>query len=397
MSNLYSDSQIRVGKARFVKSSSIQRNRGRSLAQRSEQRFNSRKIFGLWAGSLTLAALLFCGASLRGQAASHDGQLQVAKLGQCKLESGQVIEGCRVGYRTFGRLDAAADNAVLMPTWLYGKSEDLSSLFGNGSSPQQLVDTGKFFGIAIDALGNGVSSSPSNSPHQHGTAFPAYTLRDGVAAQYRVMTEVLHLKHLHALVGLSMGGEQTFIWSTMYPKFFDLGIPILGTPRMTSYDLQVKQIMVESITGDPAYANGQYTQEPALKLANLFGNLVVTSPEFRNHATPRDQLSAFIAAAEAPQPIDANDRVWQLRAIMQQDVIGSRSLAEAARATPVRFLVIVSAEDHLVNPQPALDWAAAIGAPTYISDGACAHLIMTCDAEAVSSRVRAFLDTGKLP
>ena len=333
------------------------------------------------------------------QACAQTSQLQLAKLGQCKLENGQTIEDCRVGYRTFGHLNAAGDNAVLMPTWLYGKSEDLVPLFGDGSSPlpaSVLVDTGKFFGIAIDAFGNGVSSSPSNSPAQHGTAFPAYTLRDSVNAQYRVMTEVLHLKHLHALVGLSMGGEQTFVWSVMHPDFFDLAIPILGTPRMTSYDLQVKQIMVESITGDPTYNNGAYATEPQLKLANLFGNLVVTSPEFRNKATPRDQLAAFIAQTEAPQPIDANDRVWQLRAIMQQDVIGNRSLAEAARSTKVRFLIIVSAEDHLVNPQPALDWAAALGAPTYVSRGACAHLIMTCDADAVSTRVRQFLVSGKV-
>ena len=78
-------------------------------------------------------------------------------------------------------------------------------------------------------------------------------------------------------------------------------------------------------------------------------------------------------------------------------MIGDRTLAEAARATPVHFLVIVSSEDRLVNPQPALDWASATGAPTYVSQGSCAHLIMTCDAEAVSSRVKAFLLTGKLP
>jgi homoserine O-acetyltransferase/O-succinyltransferase len=334
-------------------------------------------------------------------ACAQDGHQQFANLGQCKLQSGQVIEDCRIGYRTYGHLNAAGDNAILVPTWLYGTTGDLASLFGDGSSPeqapQQLIDTTHWFGIAIDAFADGVSSSPSNSPKQHGTAFPAITLNDSVRAQYRVMTEVLHLKHLHALVGLSMGGEQTFIWSTLYPQFFDLAVPILGTPRLTSYDLHVKQIMVESIEGDPDYAHGQYTTEPPLKLANLFGSLVVTSPAFRNAATPRDKLSAFIAQTEAPQPIDANDRLWQLKAIMQQDVIGSRTIAEAARSTQAHFLVIVSREDHLVNPQPALDWAAALSAPTYISDGACAHLIMTCDAPAVSTRVKAFLINGKLP
>jgi len=326
--------------------------------------------------------------------ASHKGELKIAELSQCKLESGAVIEDCRVGYRTFGNLNAAGDNAVMVPTWLHGKSEDLISLFGDGGSPQQLVDTTKFFGIAIDAFGNGVSSSPSNSVKQHATAFPAITLHDSVNAEYRVMTEVLHLKHLRAVVGLSMGGEQAFVWSVMYPEFFDLAVPILGTPRGTSYDLHVKQIQLEAILGDPAYAGGHYMKEPELRLANLIGALVVTSPEYRNRETQRDEMPAFLAQAGAQQPIDANDRVWQLRAIMQHDLIGNRTIAEVAPSTKAHFLVIVSAKDRLVNPQPALDWAKALGAPTYVSQGDCAHIIMSCDAAGVSKEVRAFLSSG---
>lgn len=325
------------------------------------------------------------------RARAAEGEKQFADLGRCMLRSGQAIENCRIGYRTFGRLNAAKDNAVLMPTWLYGRSDELIQYFGNGSSPQHLIDTGTFFGIAIDALGDGVSTSPSNSVTQHGTAFPAFTLWDAVEAEYRVVTEVLGLKHLHAVVGLSMGGEQTFVWAMMYPEVVDLAIPILGTPRLTAYDLQVKRIMVETILDDPGYKNGAYTEEPQLALANLFGNLVVTTPAYRNAATTREKLDEFYAQAEARQAIDANDRLWQLRAIMTQDVIGDKTLSEAARAAKARFLVIVAAEDHLVNPQPALEWAKAIGAPIYISRGSCAHLIMSCDAEAVSSRVRAFL------
>ncbi|MGA7859211.1 MAG: alpha/beta fold hydrolase [Terracidiphilus sp.] len=325
-----------------------------------------------------------------------DGAQRFAQLGRCKLESGQVIEECQLGYRTFGSLDAAKDNAVLMPTWLYGRSADLVSLFGDENSSQHLVDTSRFFGIAIDALGNGVSSSPSTSKTQHGTAFPAFTMRDMVEAEYRVMTEVLHLHHLHAVVGLSMGGEQVFDWAVAHPDFIDLAVPILGTPRLTTYDLQVKRIMVETILADPAYQDGDYIKEPPLKLANLFGALVVTSPAYRNQATPRDKREEFFNRVEAPEAIDANDRMWQLRAIMTQDVIGKQTLADAARSTKAKFLVIVNAEDHLVNPQPAVDWAAAIGAPVYISHGSCAHIIMDCDADAVSSRVRHFLIAGKL-
>ncbi len=338
-----------------------------------------------------LAFLLFLSAL---PALAEDGEQHFAELGQCKLESGQVIEACRIGYRTFGALDADKSNAVLMPTWLYGNSGELKVHFGDGSSPQHLVDTKRFYGIAIDAFGNGVSSSPSNSQKQHGPAFPAFTERDMVEAEYRVMTETLGIEHLHAVIGLSMGAEQTFVWAVEHPDFFDLAVPILGTPRLTSYDLEVKRVMIGTILSDPAYQDGTYTTQPPLKLANLFGNLTVISAEARNYVTPRDKIEEFFARAEAPLPIDANDRLWQLRAVVALDEIGKRTIAEAARATKAKFLVIVSGRDQLVNPQPALDWAQATGAPTYVSDRACAHLIMLCDAAAVSAKVRPFLQNN---
>lgn len=339
-----------------------------------------------------VAAMLFTASNL---AAQTEGAQQFADLGTCKLESGAVIEHCRVGYRTFGRLNAARDNGVLMLTWLYGTSGNLAGLFGNSSS--SMIDTGKFFGIAIDALANGVSSSPSNSETQHGPDFPIISMRDMVNAEYRVVTETLGLKHLHAVMGLSMGGEQTFAWSTAYPGFFDLAIPILGSPRLTTYDLQGKEIMLGIIESDPGFHGGHYTQQPALKIASLYGALTVTTPEYRNEHTPRDHFEEFVRDTEASSSFDANDRIAQIKAIMRHDAIGSRTLAEAAHAATARFLIIVSAQDHQVTPAPALEWAAVLHAPTYISQGSCAHIIMGCDGPAVTSRVRQFLATGTLP
>ena len=87
----------------------------------------------------------------------------------------------------------------------------------------------------------------------------------------------------------------------------------------------------------------------------------------------------------------------QMRAVMAHDIIGNRPLEQVAKASPQHYLMIVSALDRMVNPQPSLAWAAAKGAPTYISQGACAHITMSCDAAAVSTRVQAFLSDGKLP
>lgn len=345
--------------------------------------------------SLCAVAALMC--LLRVPLRAVEGEQKIAELGTCKLASGEVILDCRVGYRTFGTLDADGNNAVIVPTWLNGRSEDLVPLFGAKPSALRLVDTSRFFGVAFDAFGDGVSSSPSNSRRQHGIAFPEFTTEDMVRAQYRVLTEVLHVKHVWAAVGLSLGGHQVFAWSVMHPEFVSRAVPIVGSPQATNFDRLSKQIVVEAIESDPAYMGGHYTKEPSLKLANTIGFQMLTTPAFRNAEAPRDRYAEWLAKIEAPQRQDANDRVWQARAILLQDVLHGRPLDAVARSSPVSFLVIVAAEDRMVAPAPALEWAKAAGAETYVSHGECAHLIMSCDAAAVRERVERFLLTPAGP
>ena len=164
-----------------------------------------------------------------------------------------------------------------MPTSLHGNTAELTPLFGDGSSPLHLVDTARFFGIAVDALQRSFLIAVEQHA-QPGTGFPHFTLRDCVRAQYWLATEVLHLQHLHAVTGISMGGEQTFVWAVMYPKYFDLAVPILGTPRETTFDLLTKQIQMEAIQSAPGYDDGHYTAEPDLRLANLIDSLVTITP-----------------------------------------------------------------------------------------------------------------------
>lgn len=336
---------------------------------------------------VVLAALCLVPSAIYAQ----EGQQQIADLGSCPLASGEQILDCKVGYRTFGVLAPDKSNVVIMPTWLNGRSEDLVSLFGSQPSSQRLVDTSSFYGIAFDAFGDGVSSSPSNSKRQPGTAFPVFTMEDMVHAQYRVLTEVLHIPHLHAVIGLSMGGHQVFAWTVLYPKFVDLAVPIVGSPQATTFDLLSKQIVIEAIESDPEYHGGKYTTEPQLKLANAIGVQMVSAPPYRNATVPREQFPEWLKGVEAPQRQDANDRVWQAKAIMRHDVLHGKPLDAAAKSTPVKFLIIVAAEDRMVTPEPALQWAKASGAATYVSPGNCAHLIMNCDAKAVSERVEKFL------
>lgn len=99
---------------------------------------------------------------------------QFANLGDFKLESGEVLRDCRIGYRTFGQLSADKSNVILIPTWAGGTTERLAGNVGAGL----LADSTKYYVILVDALSNGVSSSPSNSTLQPRMHFPKITVRD---------------------------------------------------------------------------------------------------------------------------------------------------------------------------------------------------------------------------
>src|SRR3954466_2250301 len=107
---------------------------------------------------------------------AQDGQQQFASLGDFKLENGETIRDCRIGFRTFGQLNADKSNAVLFPTWFTGTSAQLIEQVG----PGKVVDNSRYYVILVDALGNGVSTSPSNSQTQPHMKFPRFGVLDMV-------------------------------------------------------------------------------------------------------------------------------------------------------------------------------------------------------------------------
>src|SRR5215217_4274413 len=123
---------------------------------------------------------------------AHAQEQQFANIGDFKLRSGGVIRNCRVGYRTFGTLNRDKSNVVVFPTWAGGTTEQLKSSIG----PGKLIDSTWHFVVAIDALSNGVSSSPSNSRLQSRMRFPIFSLRDTVESQHELLTKVLKIDHV---------------------------------------------------------------------------------------------------------------------------------------------------------------------------------------------------------
>ncbi len=112
-------------------------------------------------------------------------------------------------------------------------------------------------------FGNGRSSSPSNTPAPfHGPDFPLTTIRDNVDAVHRLLTEQLHIRHLRAVIGFSMGAQQAFQWAVSYPDFMDRVVATSGTARTYGHGIVRLQGQIATLELDPAFQAGRYTTEP---------------------------------------------------------------------------------------------------------------------------------------
>ena len=315
---------------------------------------------------------------------------QFANIGDLKLENGGVIRQCRIGYRTFGKLAADKSNVVVFPTWASGTTEQLASSIG----PDKLVESASFFVVAIDALGNGVSSSPSNSRLQPRMRFPQFTMRDTVESQHALLTKVLRLDRVKAVVGISMGGMQVFQWLVSYPNFMEKAIPIVGSPRPAPYDLIHWQAEIEALMRDRDWRAGNYTVNPAREVDFAFGEMILTTPADYNRRKTREQVFADLAKARRDtRRFDANNKIRQVQAMMQLDVSKQfgGSLERAAQAARAKVLVVIAKQDHVVTPAPAAEFASLLGATLLNLEGDCGHLATVCEGQRLNASVAAFL------
>lgn len=335
--------------------------------------------------SAWLALTLLCAAG----ACAQVPPLHYAELGACKLESGAAIQNCRLGYRTFGTLNKQHGNVILYPMWFAGRSGDVGAIIGPG--PTYVLDTRNYFVVVVDPFGNGVSSSPSNSAAQHGTAFPVFTIRDMVHAEQRLLRETLHLDHLHAVVGQSMGGMQAFEWAVDAPAFMDEVVSIIGTPQLTSYDLLLWSTEKEALEQDPAYAHGTYTRRPTLPVVALIHQMHLATPEFRVDHITREGFAPYLAQVESMTTSDANDYLRQLQAMLSHDIAHGGDIYATARTVQARMLIINAEQDQMVNPIPALAFARLIHAQTLVLHSDCGHMAPGCEQPKVASAVDQFL------
>src|SRR6266571_8323208 len=208
--------------------------------------------------SLALAAFVWT-AGLASAHTPAQPPHQLYRMGDLKLESGEVIKDFAISYVTHGTLNAKKSNAILMVTAISGNHHRLDFIIGPGKA----LDTNKYFIIATDAIGNGLTTSPSNSTAQPHMKFPHFLIRDMVTSQYKLMTEHLGIQHVAAVIGPSMGGMQALQWGVSYPDFMDSLAALVPLARTPAWSVVVVDASRKAITLDPAWKGGEYTTPPA--------------------------------------------------------------------------------------------------------------------------------------
>jgi homoserine O-acetyltransferase len=206
-----------------------------------------------------------------------------------------------------------------------------------------------------------------------------------VESEHRLATEVLGLAHLHAVMGLSMGGMQAFEWAVVYPDFMDLTIPMAGSPQSTSYDKLLWTSEIDAIELDPAWNNGnpKGSLTRGIALAQEIDSMNATSPAYHTAHSKTDDFESFLTETRKNARSEAgavSDQIRQRQAIMSLDIPREYGvpLGQAAKRVRSKMLVIVSPQDHMVNPSSAVEFAGAIGAPVVSLDSPCGHRSFSC-------------------
>src|SRR5712691_3347958 len=268
-----------------------------------------------------------------------------------RFASGETLPELRIHYRTLGKIDKDAQgktrNAVLIMHGTTGsgaqfiRPEFAGELFGK----DQPLDATKFLIVLPDGIGHGKSSRPSDGLH---AKFPHYGYIDMVVAQYRLLTQGLHVNHARLVMGTSMGGMHTWLWGEQHPQFMDALMALASLPTQVSGRNRVwRRLVIDAIRNDPAWQGGEYrTQPPSLRTAIEMIWLVGSNPVLRQQEAPtRAQADQVIDGYvnERMKTEDANDILYAVDASHDYDPGPALEKIEAP-------LLAINSADDLINP-----------------------------------------------
>ena len=190
------------------------------------------------------------------------------ELGDAPLQSGQILRLGRLAYITFGKLNAARDNAVLFPTFYTGTHADNAPLI----APGRALDPNRWFVVVPNLIGNGVSSSPSNHAPQPGPEFPEVTLFDNAQFQRRLLEEVWGIERVELAFGWSMGAQQAYHFAALFPDRVRSLLAVCGSAKTSPHNQVFLAGVKAALLADSDFAAGRYTRPP-LRGLDAFGRV----------------------------------------------------------------------------------------------------------------------------
>lgn len=271
-------------------------------------------------------------------------------------ESGVILPQARIVYGTYGHLNAARDNVVLLPSHYMADHTGYEWLIG----PDRALDPGKLFLVATELFGNGHSSSPSNTPEPfHGPRFPVMTIRDNVEAVHQLLTQELKVTHLRAIIGFSMGAQQAFQWAVSYPTFADRVVATCGTAKTWPHGVVRLEGQIAALTADAAFQNGDYKTEPQKGLEAfamvwtgwLFSQQWWRDELWRQISPPGATFESVVHEFRTNfiPGADANDLILQMRTWEKHDISTTPGfngdIKKALQSIKVPFLYMPSETD----------------------------------------------------
>jgi homoserine O-acetyltransferase/O-succinyltransferase len=233
------------------------------------------------------------------------------------FESGQTLPGFTLRYETYGRLNAARDNTILICHALSGDhhcagintlADRKPGWWNNLVGPGKAVDTNKFFVICSNVLGGcqgstGPSSINPATGKKYGITFPFVTIRDMVRAQKRLMDH-LKLPMLYGAIGGSMGGMQVLQWGIEYPDFVKRMITTATTARESAQGIGFNEVGRQAIMQDPLWNKGDYPDKSGprvgLAIARMMAHITYVSDASMDRKFGRRQVKLGATPTRVP-------------------------------------------------------------------------------------------------
>jgi homoserine O-acetyltransferase len=267
-----------------------------------------------------------------------------------RFHTGEIMPELRIHYVTIGA-PSGQPVLILHGTTAAGARSLLTpEVGGELFGPGQPLDASKYYIIIPDAIGAGKSSKPSDGLR---AKFPKYNYDDMVEAQYQLVKEGLGIKHLRLVMGISMGGMQTWLWGEKYPSFMDALVPLVSQPSaMSSRNWMMRRMLIDAVRNDPEWNHGNYTTQPrALRIANVFFNIATNggSQAYQKMAPTRVKADKLLDdRLAAPFTTDANDFLYLWESSADYDASPGLENIQAA------LLAINSADDERNPPETGI-------------------------------------------